>query len=107
MQTDLQRMPTVDPPIPITQDASIGDVVLNTTPVSLTTISDNSIDRNTTNTNSTILNSTTSSVDPHTINSVCTLLHHQDHTHYILSRFCQPVPTSIDPTNPPLCKYGI
>lgn len=106
MQTHLQRMPTVNPPIPITQDPSIGDVVLNTTPITVNTISDNPIHTNTTNTNSRILNSTTSSVDSDTINSIYTLLYHQDNTHYILSHFCQPVPTSIDPTNPPLFKYG-
>jgi hypothetical protein len=46
------------------------------------------------------------SVDADTISSVCTLLHHQDETHYILTKFCLPVPNVIDPNNPPLCKYG-
>jgi hypothetical protein len=104
-ESHLQPTSTSDPPMPITQEASV-DHVVNTPPVAVTTSLPTQTYNNTINTNSTNLNSTISSIDSDAINSVCTLLHHQDHTHYILTRFCQPVPSSVDPLDPPLCKYG-
>jgi hypothetical protein len=93
-------------PVPVTQEAPT-ETTVNTLPQSIST---NSTGHNanvkTASTNDSTTINITPEVDPDTISSVCSLLHHEDKTHYILTRFCLPVPTEVDPNNPPLCKYG-
>ncbi len=93
-------------PLPVTQETQT-ESTLNTLPQSITTdVTKQTSNVKTASTNHCTLINTQPEVDTDTINSVCSLLHHEDKTHYILTRFCLPVPTEVDPNNPPLCKYG-
>jgi hypothetical protein len=105
--SSIPQMRPAPPPIPVTQECTNNNTTTNTLPTLVTTTNQSTTSNTQTNNSTSVSsNSTKSSIDSDTINSVCSLLHHQDHTHYILSRFCLPVPTSVDPDNPPLCKYG-
>jgi hypothetical protein len=104
-----QGAPPLGAAIPVTQD-NPNESTLNTLPQPIVPATTNGSTSNAI-TSVTTVNEPTSTVsstdvDTDMINSVCSLLHHEEKTHYILTRFCLPVPTEIDPDNPPLCKYG-